>query len=97
MTRPIDADALLEELKKTYKYFDLKFYIEDAPTIDAVEIVRCEDCKHWTEEKDEEDDILYGWCRAPFENDNLLVCGDDATRIFTAYDFFCKSGKRREE
>ena len=31
--RLIDADALLEELKKTYKYFDLKFYIEDAPTI----------------------------------------------------------------
>lgn len=61
-----------------------------------VEVVRCEDCRHWTEEKDEEDDILYGWCRAPFENDNLLVYGDDATRIFTAYDFFCKSGKRRE-
>lgn len=60
------------------------------------ELVRCEDCKHWTEEKDEEDDILYGWCRAPFENDNLLVYGDDATRIFTAYDFFCKSGERRE-
>ena len=32
--RLIDADALLEELKKTYKYFDLKFYIEDAPTIE---------------------------------------------------------------
>ena len=60
------------------------------------EVVLCKDCKHWTEEKDEEDDILYGWCRAPFENDNLLVYGDDATRIFTAYDFFCKSGKRRE-
>lgn len=33
--RLIDADALLEELKKTYKYFDLKFYIEDAPTIES--------------------------------------------------------------
>lgn len=61
----------------------------------GVMVVRCEDCKYWTEEKDEEDDIRYGWCRAPFENDNLLVYGDDATRIFTAYDFFCKSGKRR--
>lgn len=64
---------------------------------DLVSVVRCKDCKHWTEEKDEEDDILYGWCRAPFENDNLLVYGDDATRIFTMYDFFCKSGERREE
>ena len=32
--RLIDADALLEELKKTYHYFDLKFLIEDAPTIE---------------------------------------------------------------
>lgn len=61
-----------------------------------VAVVHCKDCKHWTEEKDEEDEILYGWCRAPFENDNLIVNGDDATRILTAYDFFCKSGERSE-
>ncbi len=65
-------------------------------SLSVEEIVRCKDCIHWTEEKDEEDDILYGWCRAPFENDNLLAYGDDATRIFTVYDFFCKSGERRE-
>ena len=35
--RLIDADALLEELKKTYKYFDLKFYIDEAPTIEPIE------------------------------------------------------------
>ena len=33
--RPIDADALLEELKKTYHYFDLKFLIDEAPTIES--------------------------------------------------------------
>jgi hypothetical protein len=24
------------------------FEIEDAPTVDAVEVVRCKDCKHWS-------------------------------------------------
>lgn len=33
--RLIDADALLEKLIKTPRYFDLKFDIDDAPTIDV--------------------------------------------------------------
>lgn len=44
--RLIDADALLEKLIKTPRYFDLKFDIDDAPTIDAVPVVRCKDCIH---------------------------------------------------
>ena len=32
--RLIDADALLEELKKTGRYFQAKFDIENAPTVD---------------------------------------------------------------
>ena len=31
--RLIDADALLEKLKSTNRYFDIKFDIEEAPTI----------------------------------------------------------------
>lgn len=34
MSRPIDADALLENLKKTDRYFMLKFDIEEAPTLE---------------------------------------------------------------
>lgn len=33
--RLIDADALLESLIKTPRYFDLKFDIDNAPTIDT--------------------------------------------------------------
>lgn len=33
--RLIDADALLEKMKKTDRYFNIKFDIEDAPTVDA--------------------------------------------------------------
>ena len=37
--RLIDANALLDKLIKTSRYFDVKFDIEEAPTVDAVEVV----------------------------------------------------------
>ena len=42
--RLIDVDAFLEKMKRTSRYFDVKFDIEEIPTIDAVEVVRCKDC-----------------------------------------------------
>ena len=44
--RLIDANALIEEANKegAYGYVDAK-QIADAPTIDAVEVIRCKDCK----------------------------------------------------
>lgn len=43
--RLIDADALIEEayVEGAYGYVDAK-QIADAPTVDAVEVVRCKDC-----------------------------------------------------
>ena len=32
MSRLIDADALLEKMRRTNRYFSIKFDIEDAPT-----------------------------------------------------------------
>lgn len=56
--RLIDANKLLERMKKGMESgsnlngtFDL--YIEHAPTIDAVEVVRCKDCETIDEN---------GWC-----------------------------------
>ena len=40
----IDVDAFLEKMKRTNRYFDVKFDIEEMPTIDAVPVVRCKDC-----------------------------------------------------
>lgn len=51
MTRLIDADTLIDSLNirsATYNCIINKC-IEDAPTIDAVEVVRCKDCKYWVE------------------------------------------------
>ena len=42
--RLIDVDAFLEKMKRTNRYFDVKFDIEEMPTIDAVPVVRCNDC-----------------------------------------------------
>lgn len=64
--RLIDADALIKEANAdgAYGYVDAK-QIADAPTVDAVEIVRCRECKYhnkppcpmrlsfnWTEDDD---------------------------------------------
>ena len=59
--RLIDADALeakLEEQRKLYIEMDMKgaedllvhdvlHHVWEAPTIDAVPVVRCKDCKYW--------------------------------------------------
>ena len=52
MARLIDADALIKEANSdgAYGYVDAK-QIADAPTIDAVKIVRCKDCKHYRPQK----------------------------------------------
>ena len=46
--RLIDADALIEEAyaEGAYGYVEAK-QIADAPTINAVEVVRCRDCKYY--------------------------------------------------
>ena len=46
MARLIDADALIKEANAdgAYGYVDAK-QIADAPTVDAVKVVRCKDCK----------------------------------------------------
>lgn len=44
--RLIDADAFLERMSHTDRFFGVVFDINDAPTVDAVAVVRCKDCKH---------------------------------------------------
>ena len=55
--RLIDADALMYEANSdgAYGYVDAK-QISDAPTVDAVPVVRCKDCKY---HEDEEIGMVY--------------------------------------
>ena len=62
--RLIDADALLAEYDRQHEGEPGKArkLIEDAPTVDAVEVVRCKDCKHrysdsWCEYVDDDDNF----------------------------------------
>ena len=53
--RLIDADKLIEVLNKKSVPFNANINdaILTAPTVDAVEVVRCKDCKYAEEEKTE--------------------------------------------
>lgn len=47
--RLIDADALIDELGISDEDIIFEGMLVDAPTIDAVPVVRCKDCKWWDE------------------------------------------------
>lgn len=79
--RLIDADALLEKMKKTDRYFNIKFDIEDAPTVDAVEVVRCKDCRYF-----DENDCLeqFYWCNFSEDRrtpDDFCSYGESGARM----------------
>ena len=84
--RLIDANALIKEANAegAYGYIDVK-QIADAPTIDAVEVVRCRDCKHLNVLNRKE---LYAHC--PKTNTVFLPFELD-TR-----EHFCSLGERKE-
>ena len=95
MDRNISAYALAEEIEslditvagKPARWNDAKHtvlrIIAEQPTVDAVEVVRCKDCKHW--EKDGSDDPE-GMCTNPDGLDNYAYCTD-----------FCSYGERKEK
>lgn len=65
MSRYIDADKLKQDLIHNRSFYPaiVKSAIENAPTADVVEVVRCENCRHYHAEKG-------GWCeRHDFEFD----------------------------
>ena len=87
--RLIDANAFLKDILtagigKTiieYSESDIGYMIRKRPTVDAVEVVRCRECKHL--EKD--DGLKYG--RMCLMLGSSLLCHDDD---------FCKYGERKE-
>ena len=62
-----------------------------APAVDAVEVVRCKDCKHWHEET--------SWCtkHSHFIGFDGMACHPSQSsewKMFDA-DYFCKDGERK--
>ncbi len=53
--RMIDADALLDDVRSHCEsYFADDFareWVDKQPTVDAVPVIRCKDCKHYADEQ----------------------------------------------
>ena len=94
MARLIDADKLLEIYKKWVPQLSSKedegdrrgvetciAVLEDMPTMDAVEIVRCKDCKHW-----HKDTVFCGY----------MPYGEASERVNWYADDFCSYGERKD-
>ena len=93
--RLIDADALIKEANEesAYGYVDAK-QIADAPTIDAVEVVRCRECKYWGDEDGKlqrSDGVLFARCKIH----NYLLDGRHTGWCPTENDF-CSYGERKD-
>ena len=83
--RLIDADAFLEKMKRTSRYFDVVFDVEEMPTVDAVEVVRCKDCKY------------HYWEQEPCHGKSVHYCKLPHMRGVEVFkEFFCYYGKRKE-
>lgn len=89
MARLIDADTLIAILEKIadedgMKYFHLDEITQeifDAPTVDAVPVVRCKDCQYWNPRYE-----TMGICM----KHNSIV-------TFTKPDFYCAWGERKQK
>ena len=80
--RLIDADALIKEAYAdgAYGYVDAK-QIADAPTVDAVEVVRCKDCK------------FGDWDSKP---NDAMVCMRTKDGFWRSGNDFCSFGEQKE-
>lgn len=83
--RLIDADAFLEKMKRTSRYFDVVFDVEEMPTMDAVEVVRCGECKH------------HYWEQEPCHGKSVHYCNLPHMRGVEVFkEFFCYYGELKE-
>lgn len=82
--RLIDADAFLEKMKRTSRYFDVVFDVEEMPTVDAVEVVRCWECKHHYWEQEPCHGKIVHYCKLPHMR---------GVEVFK--EFFCYYGERK--
>lgn len=68
--------------------YEIKDMIDDAPTIDAVEVVRCEDCKYMSMESGDFDGLEPA-CRFWTDEDSIYPA-------FVDMNGFCSEGKRKD-
>ena len=95
--RTIDADAILKADENSDKalvlgsgksleiaYALLKKKVEDAPTVDAVVVTRCKDCKH------------KGWVQEPCHGKSVDYCKVWDCTLRNLESTFCSYGERKD-
>lgn len=80
--RLIDANALCEGLVENHP---VSIYARNAPTVDAVEVVRCKDCKH------------NGWIQEPCHGKSVDFCHVWDSCVNNPDKCFCSYGERRAD
>lgn len=96
--RLIDGDAILKADENSDKalvlgsgksleiaYALLKKRVEDAPTVDAVVVTRCKDCKH------------KGWVQEPCHGKSVDYCKVWDCTLRNLETTFCSYGERKRE
>ena len=89
MSRLIDADKLNKKLtekalaQRNTPLVECRELIHDAPTVDAVEVVRCKDCKHHEE-------LLNN-------NDGNVLCWVHDIDVIVDGNGYCSYGERKEK
>lgn len=81
MPRLIDAEELELQFDVSDEDIIAKEIIRNAPTVDAVPVVRCRDCEHLV--------------NATVNANGFLICGVSDMEV--APEDFCSRGERREE
>lgn len=100
--RLIDADRAMEIVRNQGiahpNAYHLTNYatliLREAPTVDAVEVLRCRDCKYWGDEDGKlqnSDGVLFARCKVH----NYLIDGRHTGWCPTENDF-CSYGERKE-
>lgn len=84
--RLIDADALWMVTEGDHEYYE-RFEIENAPTVDAVEVVRCKDCVYCKRFND----VWY------LPKRDELLCTRCVETYHTTENDYCSWGKRKDE
>ena len=81
------------EMEKDLSQKEIDEIIDNAPTIDAVQVVRCKDCR-WFDKKTEHSS--YGYCHAM---KHAYLSKDWEIRIYRTQkeDFYCADGEKMYE
>ena len=86
--RPVDADAIYNEALENHQKGEIEDwefdsiinYLDGTPTINAVEIVYCKDCKH----------------KLRTVANGVVICREKHGMVRPSLDDFCSYGERRE-